>query len=113
MKLLFVYLMYFFFFNHKTAYVLRISDWSSDVCSSDLNGIPSEIIELKRSYIGLDRWKPFQADFPNFNLLMNLAKFSSLKMTIAYNVRHKNRSEERRVGKECASTCRSRRSPYN
>src|SRR3546814_10519313 len=28
--------MYFFFFNQKTAYELRISDWSSDVCSSDL-----------------------------------------------------------------------------
>src|SRR3546814_2749170 len=26
----------FFFFEHKTAYVVRISDWSSDVCSSDL-----------------------------------------------------------------------------
>src|SRR3546814_13926872 len=25
-----------FFFKHKTAYVVRISDWSSDVCSSDL-----------------------------------------------------------------------------
>src|SRR3546814_6794769 len=28
---------FFFFFNQKTAYELRISDWSSDVCSSDLN----------------------------------------------------------------------------
>src|SRR3546814_15596406 len=28
--------MYFFFFKQKTAYELRISDWSSDVCSSDL-----------------------------------------------------------------------------
>src|SRR3546814_10023834 len=30
---------YFFFFNHKTAYEWRISDWSSDVCSSDLDNI--------------------------------------------------------------------------
>src|SRR3546814_9819317 len=29
----------FFFFKQKTAYDMRISDWSSDVCSSDLNGI--------------------------------------------------------------------------
>src|SRR3546814_3937649 len=29
----------FFFFKQKTAYEMRISDWSSDVCSSDLNGI--------------------------------------------------------------------------
>src|SRR3546814_1641176 len=30
---------YFFFFKQKTAYEMRISDWSSDVCSSDLFGI--------------------------------------------------------------------------
>src|SRR3546814_11743891 len=29
--------MFFFFFKHKTAYEMRISDWSSDVCSSDLS----------------------------------------------------------------------------
>src|SRR3546814_20080895 len=31
---------YFFFFKQKTAYEMRISDWSSDVCSSDLNAMP-------------------------------------------------------------------------
>src|SRR3546814_2266647 len=31
-----VYLCFFFFFKQKTAYEMRISDWSSDVCSSDL-----------------------------------------------------------------------------
>src|SRR3546814_1163544 len=30
---------FFFFFKQKTAYEMRISDWSSDVCSSDLNGV--------------------------------------------------------------------------
>src|SRR3546814_1513554 len=30
----------FFFFKQKTAYEMRISDWSSDVCSSDLHPIP-------------------------------------------------------------------------
>src|SRR3546814_4264614 len=30
---------YFFFFKQKTAYEMRISDWSSDVCSSDLAGV--------------------------------------------------------------------------
>src|SRR3546814_2922979 len=34
--LLLVYVVYFFFFKQKTAYEMRISDWSSDVCSSDL-----------------------------------------------------------------------------
>src|SRR3546814_3543557 len=32
----------FFFFKQKTAYEMRISDWSSDVCSSDLNGLSIE-----------------------------------------------------------------------
>src|SRR3546814_5295095 len=31
-------LFFFFFFKQKTAYEMRISDWSSDVCSSDLDG---------------------------------------------------------------------------
>src|SRR3546814_1626230 len=32
---------FFFFFKQKTAYEFRISDWSSDVCSSDLTGWPA------------------------------------------------------------------------
>src|SRR3546814_11607792 len=36
MLLLFVLFFFFFFFKQKTAYEMRISDWSSDVCSSDL-----------------------------------------------------------------------------
>src|SRR3546814_8330868 len=32
--------MIFFFFKQKTAYEMRISDWSSDVCSSDLRAVP-------------------------------------------------------------------------
>src|SRR3546814_4863340 len=34
--------MYFFFFKQKTAYEMRISDWSSDVCSSDLKAWSDE-----------------------------------------------------------------------
>src|SRR3546814_12683717 len=36
--------LYFFFFKQKTAYEMRISDWSSDVCSSDL---PQQLPRLK------------------------------------------------------------------
>src|SRR3546814_5209029 len=36
--LCFVVLLFFFFFKQKTAYEMRISEWSSDVCSSDLQG---------------------------------------------------------------------------
>src|SRR3546814_4666802 len=43
-----MYLFCLFFFKQKTAYEMRISDWSSDVCSSDLltEGIGSEKIEV-------------------------------------------------------------------
>src|SRR3546814_16003549 len=34
----------FFFFKQKTAYEMRISDWSSDVCSSDLVVAPAELV---------------------------------------------------------------------
>src|SRR3546814_11733055 len=34
---------FFFFFKQKTAYEMRISDWSSDVCSSDLNAVQSSL----------------------------------------------------------------------
>src|SRR3546814_9365950 len=37
-----VYYVFFFFFKQKTAYEMRISDWSSDVCSSDLPRPPGE-----------------------------------------------------------------------
>src|SRR3546814_4085038 len=35
----------FFFFKQKTAYEMRISDWSSDVCSSDLYGVTFDLVE--------------------------------------------------------------------
>src|SRR3546814_17551336 len=42
-----LYLLFIFFFKQKTAYEMRISDWSSDVCSSDLackaTALPAEL----------------------------------------------------------------------
>src|SRR3546814_9471656 len=47
-----VYVLLFFFFKQKTAYEMRISDWSSDVCSSDLlrrlGGLVGEALDLRR-----------------------------------------------------------------
>src|SRR3546814_1826614 len=80
-----------FFFKQKTAYEMRISDWSSDVCSSDL---------FQRTSAHRSRCRPMRRS----SLKMALTRSSS---TIA------TRSEERRVGKECVSTCRSRWSPYH
>src|SRR3546814_4018328 len=39
--------MCFVFFKQKTAYEMRISDWSSDVCSSDLNGSVTDMLHLR------------------------------------------------------------------
>src|SRR3546814_6923333 len=52
-------MVFFFFCKHKTAYEMRISDWSSDVCSSDLplagvrTGEPAQLGEFKRGQIDL------------------------------------------------------------
>src|SRR3546814_7996284 len=85
-----------FFFKQKTAYEMRISDWSSDVCSSDLpwrNLPPAMQTRLESSGLrnGDALWS-YQASFE-------------------WNQSFEPRSEERRVGKECVSTCRSRWSP--
>src|SRR5213075_3582525 len=66
----------FFFFKQKTAYEITRRDWSSDVCSSDLD-LPFE----------LDQGRLVAADYLDSAL---------------------SRSEERRVGKECALLCRTR-----
>src|SRR3546814_4409590 len=81
---------YIFFFKQKTAYEMRISDWSSDVCSSDLGEIDSFPVDrrLIEAHV-VARGRAFYLD--------------DLRP----------RSEERRVGKECVSTCRSRWSPYH
>src|SRR3546814_17839572 len=39
---------FFFFFKQKTAYEMRISDWSSDVCSSDLTGKSDAAIDQQQ-----------------------------------------------------------------
>src|SRR3546814_8947294 len=86
---------FFFFFKQKTAYEMRISDWSSDVCSSDLPRCrlrpgESQCFRLHHRTDGLLSRFPFQRRGPG-----------------------RRRSEERRVGKECVSTCRSRWAPYH
>src|SRR3546814_8684896 len=46
-------MLYFFFFKQKTAYEMRISDWSSDVCSSDLGGFTSENLQCLSARRGI------------------------------------------------------------
>src|SRR3546814_4332782 len=98
----------FFFFKQKTAYEMRISDWSSDVCSSDLPRILGAARAQRR--IG-DEENAFGhryglAEFPARERL-EIERQPAKRFPVAACIR----SEERRVGKECVSTCRSRWSP--
>src|SRR3546814_3569119 len=98
----------FFFFKQKTAYERRISDWSSDVCSSDLR-VPELVSQaFHRAMSG--RPGPVAVALPE-DMLRDMTEAAD---AAPYQVaRPGARSEERRVGKECVSTCRSRRSPYH
>src|SRR3546814_14747543 len=100
---------------------MRISDWSSDVCSSDLSenypqlkadglfrdlqaqleGTENRITVARNRYIqAVQQYNTTVRSFPS-NLT---AKFTGAQIK-------PSRSEERRVGKECVSKCRSRWSP--
>src|SRR3546814_15904313 len=100
----------FFFFKQKTAYEMRISDWSSDVCSSDL---VSRILEnVVRRPRRLHRFSEYVLKE------RRCAASSTWRSKPRFPRRHcvprrSARSAERRVGKECVSTCRSRWSPYH
>src|SRR3546814_18139073 len=106
---------------------MRISDWSSDVCSSDLGkrdivkcgkvrnqpeilkdntNSPPEV----RQPLAPHRHHVFakQADQATAWPLRQEEQAQQRRLT-----RARRRSEERRLGKECASTCRSRRSPHH
>src|SRR3546814_12763519 len=72
---------------------MRISDWSSDVCSSDLMGLAA---------------LPAQAQ-----LRVARQQHPMRRAAACPERQHARRSEERRAGKECVSTCRSRWSPQH
>src|SRR3546814_3861853 len=104
-----------FFFKQKTAYEMRISDWSSDVCSSDLSVNPV--------FCGF--CDPPYCDQRAFLFSAPLARLAGQSARPGFRTDDAHpgakpaahpgrpRSEERRVGKECVSTCRSRWSPYH
>src|SRR3546814_8005474 len=97
--------MLFFFFKQKTAYEMRISDWSSDVCSSDLRGrgrfagagrpeqgemLAEHGVDEKR---GCHVHRGIDGADPHMRAVLG---------------REYLRTEERRVGKECVRTFRYR-----
>src|SRR3546814_8515493 len=94
----------FFFFKQKTAYEMRISDWSSDVCSSDLLSPSAKMAEPA------DRFRLTAGDKRMIRTGIGGWTYPDWRGGTFY---PKGRSEERRVGNECVSTCRSRWSPYH
>src|SRR3546814_18490599 len=89
---------------------MRIRDWSSDVCSSDLDlkGIASGITNT--NYFVTTESGRYVLTLFERNSADELPYFLDL---MAHLADHGIRSEERRVGNACVSTCRYRWSPYH
>src|SRR3546814_14542593 len=101
---------------------MRISDWSSDVCSSDLPVFTDKGIWMR--LIAGDAYglkSNVKTNSPLFYLHVVLQQGALFALTKEHSERGfyivkgsiEIRSEERRVGKECVSTCRSRWSQYH
>src|SRR3546814_12544363 len=105
---------------------MRISDWSSDVCSSDL-GLqkswgPDRVIDTpiaETAILGAAVGAAMEGLRPIAEIMFGDFLFVALDQIInqAANVRYvsngRSRSEERRVGKECVRKCRARLSPIH
>src|SRR3546814_5370509 len=98
-----------FFLKRKTAYEMRISDWSSDVCSSDLELAQREL-PSEQCTQGAGRWNATASDGTGHQAQIDLsfaaAHFASIGNAAGDHL--KARSEEGRVGKECVRPYRSR-----
>src|SRR3546814_15301623 len=102
---------------------MRMSDWSSDVCSSDLH-FHSEPAAF--AYLESILW-PDGPQCPHCGVVDNAGKLKGKttrtglwkcyacrkQFPVKVGTVFEHRSEERRVGKECVSTCRYRWSPYH
>src|SRR3546814_5831258 len=109
----------FFFFKQKTAYEMRISDWSSDVCSSDLRrkfaacgALVGAIGDQRHVDIAGRQRKRGRRHMAHEGRAAGAVIVGKARLQ-AKIFGKRQRSEERRVGKECVSTCRSRWSPYH
>src|SRR3546814_13225373 len=99
---------------------MRISDWSSDVCSSDLRRqhvaadvfVLVTLVELSRVLAFVTR-AGGEPDGRHHARTHTRADLNVVAGRIVVIIAPRRRSEERRVGKECGSTCRSRWSPYH
>src|SRR3546814_19907739 len=96
---------------------MRISDWSSDVCSSDLLIAEIRRRNLRVSYLVNNAGVTVEGRFLDHaweqqRAFVQLMSTSPAELIHAFLPEMLKRSEERRVGKECVSTCRYRWSPY-
>src|SRR3546814_13740748 len=101
---------------------MRISDWSSDVCSSDLK---EPLLFTLRANDGVFDYrlsannqtalctKPNSAQLSCELQKLNLTQGTQYEVHLERLFKDAARSEERRVGQECVSTCRSRWSTYH
>src|SRR3546814_2415815 len=109
----------FVFFKQKTAYEMRMSDWSSDVCSSDLitEGLCQDAADRIRDQpFAIERRNENRDPGRRYHAVAGAAKAVRRPgiWAMVWSTRPLNsRSEERRVGKECVSTCRSWWSPVH
>src|SRR3546814_3268170 len=106
----------FFCFKQKTAYEMRISDWSSDVCSSDLSlALVDQVACIPDTLIKDEHGQKIRDSSARYDTIAR--EYVELPVhdqaeTLIVTGTNASRTAERRVGKECDSTCRSRRSPY-
>src|SRR3546814_14947437 len=118
-----VWLFFFFFFKQKTAYEMRISDWSSDVCSSDLAALQCRQRYAGRQFPVADqhgsargeglvvrRQRPLPDAGTRCALYHQRTRPGGQDRPRQRGAPNR-RSQARRVGKECVNTCNSRWSP--
>src|SRR3546814_1129701 len=108
--------MCFVFFKQKTAYEMRISDWSSDVCSSDLPAAGGGVWNRVVRHLGVEAPALLAGDRVKCD--QHVARRAQIQRVAdlqrrGFRTPAPFRSEERRVGKECVSTCRSRWSLFH
>src|SRR3546814_13011505 len=140
-----IWFVVFFFFKQKTAYEMRISDWSSDVCSSDLaedfESIPGHgaLATLDGQRVVVGNRRLMEREGIELNQLADrrqeLAEGGRTAVLVAIDGRaaglvgmadaprptaadavaelRRLSSDERPVGNECVSKCRSRWSPLH
>src|SRR3546814_14883077 len=107
---------------------MRISDWSSDVCSSDLiikysvvwwNTLhqPATFALAEKPAMPPQMWLPLLLAVLGFYCFFGAVLLARMRLEVLKREADarwaSSRSEERRVGKECVSTCRYRWAAYN